>query len=366
MKILLDSYINNNLGDDLMIYIICRRYPNHSFYLPTPPNCRDMFANIPNLTCIAPLYPLESEYIKRGINKALSYLNIPKLQLLYKITKEEYDIYIQLGGSIFMQVSETAWRNKLRDYNYIVSKTPHNLIIGSSFGPFYTQEFLNEHKLLFEKFDDVIFRDTYSNNLFNNEFNYGVDSVFNLEFPHKKRENYIVFSLIDLEHRPSLSKYKDKYIQIINNLSCELAKCGFRIVFFSFCENEGDLKAIEQVIKNSSLSTEQYNIYNHKNIKKSLDIIANSNGVVATRFHSIILSFLFNKPCLPFIYHEKTTHELEDLEFRGYKVKFNELDRFDIFESMNTFTSEPKFNREKLKTASKHFEWLDAYLERKI
>ena len=44
-----------------------------------------------------------------------------------------------------------------------------------------------------------------------------------------------------------------------------------------------------------------------KTLKNLWYIIANSNGVVATRFHSIILSFLFNKPCLPFIYHEKTT-----------------------------------------------------------
>lgn len=33
MKVFLDAYLNNNLGDDLMIQMVANRYPQHQFYI---------------------------------------------------------------------------------------------------------------------------------------------------------------------------------------------------------------------------------------------------------------------------------------------------------------------------------------------
>ena len=34
MKILLNGYFHENLGDDLFYQLIARRYPQHQFYMP--------------------------------------------------------------------------------------------------------------------------------------------------------------------------------------------------------------------------------------------------------------------------------------------------------------------------------------------
>lgn len=33
MKVLIDAYLEGNFGDDLLVYIICRRYKNVDFYI---------------------------------------------------------------------------------------------------------------------------------------------------------------------------------------------------------------------------------------------------------------------------------------------------------------------------------------------
>ena len=100
----------------------------------------------------------------------------------------------------------------------------------------------------------------------------------------------------------------------------------------SFCKNENDEAAIESIFS-------RLNDNNKKNITKyfyrgdiheALNILADCQIVVGSRFHANILGLLFNKTIIPIAYSEKTINVLDDIGFKGIKIKISELEKFDI------------------------------------
>jgi hypothetical protein len=61
-KIFLKAYCYQNLGDDLFVRILAKRYPQTLFYLPMQPRFADSFSDVPNVQPIkeGTLYTEES------------------------------------------------------------------------------------------------------------------------------------------------------------------------------------------------------------------------------------------------------------------------------------------------------------------
>ena len=64
-------------------------------------------------------------------------------------------------------------------------------------------------------------------------------------------------------------------------------------------------------------------------IKDILQLFSETEVVVGTRFHSIILGWLNKKKVLPIVYDEKTKNVLNDLEYKNY-INLEEMDSCDI------------------------------------
>ena len=362
MKIFLSAYLNNNLGDDLMIEIICDRYRQHEFYISNNNNLQSFACKRENLHIINSITPTNDQTILKIINKLISYLNIPKLQIMTFLKKNQFDLYLELGGSIFMQITPKSWVNKVRDSAYIVAHCPRNAIIGCNFGPYFTKDFPLKHKKLFSKYDFISFREQVSYELFKelkNTYCYP-DLVFNRSVYPVVGSEYIGISVIGLRKlgsTDSQDSYLSGMVDLISNL-----RSKHKICLLSFCTNEGDLITCKKIIEKGNFNLEEVEIYEHKNIEGTLKILCNLSAMIATRFHANILALAMNIPLLPVIYSDKTKHMLDDLKFRGYTWNLLEHNKLDLQASLKQIVHLPIYEKDKLQAAKGHFSYLDQVL----
>ena len=152
---------------------------------------------------------------------------------------------------------------------------------------------------------------------------------------------------------------------------------GYKITYMSFCKNENDELAIEEILNElnenvNQNSAKENNLrdfietyYYRGNIKEALEVLNNSDIIVGTRFHATILGLLLNKTVIPIIYSDKTKHVLEDLNFKGKTVDIRELDNYNIEELFEKENMDYKLNVEKIrKEAELQFKELDKVLKK--
>lgn len=363
MKIFLSSYLNNNLGDDLMIKLVSDRYPHHDFFVCNT-NCLEKFAcENNNLHVIDSIVPCNNEIVKRMLNKLLSYLKIPKIQIIRRFKNSDFDVNLELGGSIFMQVTPKSWINKVRDARYIVNHCKYNMIIGSNFGPYSSNNFVKEHHRLFEKYDMVTFRDLKSYKVFSDLDNVKCypDIVFNIPFVKKKCNQRILgISVISLDNK-GIKNEKEKYvkglIRLINELQSE-----YSIVLISCCEKEGDLDTCKIIIEEGNFTEDKVKIFNHCNVEESIDFFSHMSAMICTRFHTNIIAIALGIPFLPVIYSNKISNMLEDLQYSGYKWNIKDGVDLNTDLALKQLIIVPEINYARMEEAKGHLSAIDKIL----
>lgn len=340
MKIYVDAYLALNLGDDLFVDILTKRYPNHQFYA-----------------------------ISKGIkeykqNNLKVYTNPYLFKVLKKFQLEKYlanryELVVSIGGSMYMENNDSK-----RDFTLGKNK---RYILGSNFGPYQTEEYYQNIYQVFKQAEDVCFREKHSYDLFKELPNvrYTSDIVFsmptsNIKITNRKRA---IFSIISCSH-----KLEEKYTKIYEEKMIELIKLlqekGYEICLMSFCKMEKDEEAIESILAQCDEKTKS-NIetyYYNGNVEEALNLLGDSQVIVGSRFHANILGLLLGKAIIPVLYSDKTKHVLEDMKIETKMIDIRTIENFDI----NTITEEDlekHFDVEKQKKdANKHFEKLDEVL----
>lgn len=352
-KFLVKAYLNFNLGDDLFIKILTERYPNINFYIES------------NDKKYMKIFKSNNIYIyqKNKIEKRLIKIGVLKY-FLYKKFLKKMDGIINIGGSIFMEnsinykkdVEKRKIENKVVKGNYY--------ILGANFGPFKREEFKNGYKEFFSKCEDICFRDKYSYNLFSELPNtrYASDIVFSLKnnIVCKDIEGKILISVIKPSIRKELKTKDKEYYEIIKKIILSGVKIGKKIQLISFCENEGDEEAILEIRKILPEKIEKnIDTYLYRgNIEEALEIINNSEIVIATRFHAMILGFIYEKKVLPICYSKKMVNVLNDLNFSGRYLTFDKLENFDINEIAENNKLEREVLKKIVKMSEEHFKKL--------
>ncbi|KIR02076.1 putative transferase [Lachnospiraceae bacterium TWA4] len=92
-------------------------------------------------------------------------------------------------------------------------------ILGANFGPYYTEEYLKAMAKVFEKAEDVCFREKYSYQLFqNNRVRYAPDILFTYPMPKMKQQKnkFLYRLLIVIKKKKAQINFNQfrKYIQI--------------------------------------------------------------------------------------------------------------------------------------------------------
>lgn len=340
MKIYLDAYLSKNLGDDLFIDILLKRYPNHKYFAIS----KGEKYKIKNLKVFS------NSYFFRAIKKFE----------LEKYLANTRDLVITIGGSMYIENNDST-----RDFSLGKNK---QYILGSNFGPYQTEEYFNNLYKIFEKAEDVCFREEYSYNLFKNLSNvrYAQDIVFSMDTSSIKitQNKRAIISVIDCKSKLD-EKYQEVYEQGIVKLINYLFSIDYKICLMSFCKAENDEDAINRIInkldEKSKEKIEKY-FYNG-NIEEALNNIGDSSIVIGSRFHAIIIGLLLNKSVLPIIYSDKTKHVLEE---NNIDVKIIDIKNMDHFNPL-TLTEEDlnKIHNieDIIKSSKKQFEKLDLILK---
>lgn len=350
-NILVNAYLEKNLGDDLFLKILFDRYPNVKWFIDTTDyTYKEVFKNYKNVDIIG-----------------TKMYRIMKKIGLQRIYTNKCDAVVFIGGSIFIQFNEWEVLHKYRETLFNLFKRKEKYIIGSNFGPYKDQKFIDKNKELFNKCTDICFRDSYSYDLFKELKNVRVnpDIVFQLKSQNRNKiKDSIGISIIDLEDREDLARYNKIYCEKIKEIVEHLISKGKSITFFSFCESQGDMKAINNIINlvdnkfRNKINTVNYT----GNIDKFLSEFESMENIIGTRFHACILSQVFGQGLYPIIYSDKTYNVLKDIGLDSSYSFIKNIENIDIDNMIDIISNNKIKDKCIFKDAEKQFKGLDKYV----
>jgi colanic acid/amylovoran biosynthesis protein len=358
-KILIDAYLEKNLGDDLFLKIVFDRYKNVEWHLLV--NDKDYYVIFKDYSNVKVHYQSKMTKI---LNSFISiYSKKVKQQAI------EFDALLKIGGSIFIEGKK--WKKHIAKNKTIIKQFKKNnkkvFILGSNFGPYTKKEFLDSFRDIFNHCDDICFREQFSYGLFKEIENVRIapDIVFSLEFPEiNKREKTVGISIIDISKRSELVEYEELYISKKRDLIELFVDKGYEITLLSFCEAEGDMNAITKI--KSGLDHKYLDMVNVKNytgdIEEFLKTFSSLKSIIGCRFHSVILSQVFNQGLYPIIYSDKTYNVLYDLKLDEHFTYIRDLEKMNINEVVNIIQFNKLTSNEIKKKSQEQFLKLDQFI----
>lgn len=381
-KVKLRAYAAANLGDDLFIELICNRYPNDLFYLCGRKKFSKVYTRIPNLR-----YKCWDTFSVR-IYSAIYRLFVKIFANIFKNKSIEYstdeimnnkyasiaDINVYITGSGFMNSPDeldSLMDKYNRELNYYKL---HPYIIGCNFGPFAHREYLDMYKALFSYASDICFRDNYSLQLFPN-LNFArkaADIVFT--YPTKivqkqKRivENeYMLISVANLrKDNDNASEFSQEYIEFVKRIVTERNKQKKYTVLVGFSREQSDDITILSILKDIDNCQNIYNFcYPDISSIEVLSLFRDATSIVATRYHAMILAFLFGKPVCSVCYNEKTLHVLEDMHMQDSGISLEDMKtlNYDSLIRKKMHEIDTRHLRNLINSANLQFKLLDKIL----
>ncbi|GGD01186.1 polysaccharide pyruvyl transferase family protein [Enterococcus wangshanyuanii] len=355
-KYMVSGYWKNNLGDDLFLKILCEKFPDSIFYTFIDKEYMPVFSGVKNLRLIS-----NSNFMIKVANKILTNLGLPLISDFY--TAFLFKQYIEIGGSIFMQ--DVNWQKKIRRRTFINDHMQDYYVIGSNFGPYSSTFFLDSYRNLFNSIKTISFRDQYSKQLFPEikEINVSPDAILSLRTNSSieminEDEEYILISVINLSTNKAnrserlklkVNEYEKKMSEIIQRY-IEMKK---HVVLMSFCNFEEDDLAIERIKKQLPQSVaERVTVFHHRKIDESLEVIGRAKKIVATRFHGMVLGWLYRIPTFVVSYSKKTEIVISELNKEQEYCDIDSFSSLTFEEIEQRFTTISKERLSKLSESS--------------
>ena len=298
-------YCRNNLGDDMFLQTLVRRYSETKFYLYAAPRYTTQFRGEPNLRLCSNL--------SYKAFRVLEKFRKPAARRLRGKKTARMDAAVRIGGSVFIE-------KKQFDKDYFPEKNKNFFLLGANFGPFQTRTYFDNRKSRIRLARDCCFRDKYSYNLFCDMPNvrYAPDILFAYPyFPAYQSGDCIGISVIDIHGRNGLSVTSWKYEKIMTAICDYYAEQGRTVKLLGFCEEEGDAAAIRRIRSACHFPDKVIEKIYRGNIALFLEELNSCEVIYAARFHAMIIGWAMGKSVVPVIYSEKQTHVIEDIAFKG-------------------------------------------------
>lgn len=302
MDIMVDAYLDNNLGDDLMISLLVNRFPDERFFLYT------------DKSVVAHTFEAFENIVIRKPGD-------------WKEDMKRASAYVSIGGSRFQVFNwnQRIWRlrriaklRKLRRHGVKIAT------IGANLGPYSDAWGARLTKWELQKNDLITVRDqeamTYLRSFRGvKNFHYAEDIVYNLdrgaEDPSGVRSGLGISAYRSIRpHEVNdgnyefLARLADDYIQ----------KTGKRVYLFAFdTEAENDLAAAHHIYQRAREKEGIVIVPYLGGQAAFLEAFARCDRMIAIRFHSAVLADLYQIPFLPVIYSNKMRNFLDDRHYEG-------------------------------------------------
>ncbi len=345
-QILIYFYSAINLGDDLFVEILCKRYPQYSFITVAQEEYLSIFQHLENLkiqTC---------EY--------------NKIQAQTLALAKSVKAVVYIAGSIFNEELDNSYKRAF--FKDLVTASKNLFLISTNFGPYTTTEYLNHVK------EDVIrrtkgtcFRDSYSFALFKDtkKVSYAPDAVFSSGIKQSgKKAKEIGISLIHQLNRTSILPYYAKYTKKLREVINYFVAKNYKVNLLAFCAKEKDDIACADLLKTVDAKYwENIEVHTYQGkIKEYLALLDKQEFIVATRFHSMILGLMLGAKVTTICYSDKITNVIKDLDLGLSYYCLAEIDKLNIKEIEKTQVVDISNLR---KEATRQFHYLDEFLRKK-
>lgn len=333
-KIFIDAYIANNFGDDLFIEYMVYSFPNIDFYIY---GNEEFLKSIKNYKNLSKVKASILDKIRTRI-----FLNQPICGTKKKLITES-DFYLMLGGSIF---KESPLRLKyLKQLNRLIKiESIKTLIVGANIESNYSLGFEEEVKKLFTLAKVVILRDGGINMNLESVPSVTIKTDFLLGINHcLKNEEMICDMFVSVVNKKSYGEALfDSYMEYICELIEEAVKRKQKIALVSFCDYEGDKDGIDYICNRFKNEKGLFEIINSSSGTETIQrYLQSAKYVIATRFHSMIMAFVYQKQMIVFPYSNKIRafthyHEL-NIPIANFEEK---IDINDFFKSTSIIPNE--------------------------
>ena len=323
--IYIKAYTRLNLGDDLLIKLVCDNNKYEQFCILASKEYVEVFKDTKNIKVMYEEYELLQSF-KSNYEKYLEEQN----KIITNISSY-CDTFLYVGGSIFIEGGPTSVV-RVRQLKNEIKSFKNAYIIGANFGPHTTEEYFNcVHDEIIPLLKSITFRDKYSYELFKdlNNVYYAPDIVFSLkakeEIKKKKEIGISLINQIKIE-----DKYKNKYndyLTYIANIIKSYIKDRYNIRILSFCSYEKDDIAINDILNILSNEDKKFITidYYNGNLEEYINIIASLDTIIATRFHAIVLALKYQCNVIPICYSNKSINLLNDINIKEY-ISFSNID----------------------------------------
>lgn len=314
MKVLLLGYLDNNIGDDLIIEEIANSFSGIDFYIYNKNSqFKETFSSLQNIFIIN--------------------------EDIHNVSTLNFDFCIKVGGSMYIMQNKYHYLHRIREIKLARKIKKNNIpsaVIGSNYGPFKNNfgKFLVKKELSYKKLITVRDNESYS---ILQSFNFkgkvtGVydDVVYNLKLKNQNQNQNIIGISV---YNSSSIKDKKNYYFNLSYICSELVKQGYLVRLFAFdCENENDLISCYH-IKKQVTNSENIKIIPYTGERNEfLRSFSECSKIIATRFHAAILSDILNIPFIPILYSNKMENFLID---KGYRKKLIWIEDLLIINNCN-------------------------------
>lgn len=351
MKVLMLAYLDNNLGDDLIIETIAEEFPNINFYL----------------------YSTSNFYTK-------SFNDLKNIELIHKnIYKEDlskFDFCIKVGGSMFILNSIPSYIYRIKEL-LLAKKLKKNKIksavLGSNYDPFKSKfgKYLVKKELSYKNLITVRDRSSYAilQKFFPNKKNIGMfdDIVYNLNFSEesKKKGNVLGISVYNSDKIKDKTMYYSNLAKVCDEAIMKDPNTIVRLFAFD-CESENDLVSCYHVQENVRLKKNIQIVPYLGDRTTFLELFSECSEILAIRFHAAVLSDILKVPFLPISYSIKMDNFLNDHNYGESPFNLDYLcsEEFDTNLFLKQGNNDKFFtNFTKANTADGHIKLLKTFFE---